>query len=306
VSDLTRHMDDYLRLRRALGFKLKREGRELPQLVAYVEAAGATTLSIDLSVAWARLPQGVQPLYRANRLGSARGFARYLQTIDATTQVPPCGIWSSPRTRPVPYLYSDQDVERLLVASRQLRPPLRAATYETLFGLIAVSGMRIGEARRLQRNDVDLTKGVLTIREAKFDRSRLVPLHASATDALRSYAVVRDQHFPSPTAKTFFVSTVGMGLHYSGVHATFKTLCASADLGSPAARPRIHDLRHSFAVRTLIELTRSGIDIHAHIAALSIYLGHVNPAGTYWYLSAAPELMELAAGHLNRRIGGRP
>jgi len=305
MSDLARHVDDYLRLRRALGFKLEREGHDLPQLVSYIEAAGAATLTVDLVIAWAGLPQGVQSIYLVHRLGAARRFARYLQTIDPTTEVPPTGIWPAKSHRRVPYLYSDEEVQRLLGAARQLQPPLQAATYEALFGLLAVSGMRVGEARGLLRDDVDLADGVLTIKEAKFDRSRLVPLHASATDALRSYAAVRDRLCPRRTAKTFFICASGTGLHHTCVHATFKKLIAAAGLGSATVRPRIHDLRHSFTVRTFIELYRSGADVHAHIAALSNYLGHIDPAGTYWYLSAAPELMELAAAHLDRRFGGQ-
>lgn len=306
MSDLLRHLDDYLRLRRALGFKLAFPGQVLPYLVAYVEAAGASTLTADLAIAWAALPQGVRPISLAHRLGAARGFAKYLRTIDPRTEVPPCGIWPSKSPRPVPYLYSDEEVRRLLDAARQLQPPLSAATYEALFGLLAVSGMRIGEARGLRRDDIDLADGVLTIREAKFDRSRVVPLHASATDALRSYAAVRDRLCPRPRAQTFFLSSAGTALPYSGVLATFRKLAAVTGLRSATVRPRIHDLRHSFAVRTLIERHRAGADVHSHIAALSTYLGHTNPAGTYWYLSAAPELMEFAAAQLDRRFGGRP
>ncbi|HKW72659.1 MAG TPA: tyrosine-type recombinase/integrase [Candidatus Dormibacteraeota bacterium] len=306
MSDLARHADDYLTLRRALGFKLVNTGRFLPQLVSYLEAAGAKTLTVDLAIAWARqLPRGKRAISMAHRLGAARGFARYLRAIDPETEVPPRGIWTSDTRRPVPYLYSDDDMRRLLEATQQLRPRLRAATHEALFGLLAASGMRIGEARRLERDDVDLADGVLTIRESKFDRSRLVPLHPSAVDALRAYAAERDRLCPRPKTAAFFVSSVGTALGYSGVLKTFNELTAAIGLRSATVRPRIHDLRHSFAVRTIIELHRSGADVGAHVAVLSTYLGHVNPAGTYWYLSAAPELMELAAARLDGRFGGR-
>jgi integrase/recombinase XerD len=307
VSNLACHVDDYLRLRRALGFKLEWPGHLRPQLLAYHAAAGASTLTTDLTIAWAQLPQGVQPLHWAHRLGAARGFATYLKTIDPTTEVPPPprDVFGAHQRRPPPYLWSDTDVCRLLKASRGLQPPLRAATHEALFGLLAVSGMRRGEAIDLGRDDVDLADGVLTIREAKFGRSRMVPLHPSAVEALRSYAALRDHLCPKPRSTTFFVSSIGTALHRDGVHKTFVELTTAIALRTHASRPRIHDLRHSFAVHTLIESQRSSADCESQMASLSTYLGHVNPVGTYWYLSAAPELMELAATRLDGRFGGR-
>jgi integrase len=306
MSELASHLADYLALRRALGFKLEREGTELPGLVAHLEAAGTATLTADLAIAWARLPQHVQPIRWAHRLGSARGFARYLQTIDPATEVPPRDVFGAREQRPAPYLWSEAEVRLLLEAAREIRPPLRAATHEALFGLLAVSGMRLGEAIGLERDDVDLGAGVLTIREAKFGRSRLVPLHPSATAALRAHAARRDRLCPHPRSRTFFLSSVGTALLAGGVHVTFNQITTALGLRSPTVRPRLHDLRHSFAVQTLIGWQRSGADVGAQMAALSTYLGHVNPAGTYWYLSAAPELMELAAARLDGRFGGRP
>ena len=305
MSALDRHVEAYLGLRRALGFKLAFEGQVLPQLATYLDAAGASTVTVELAIAWAGIPQGVQPISRAHRLGAVRGFARYLQTIDPATEVPPCGIWPSVAPRPAPYLWSDVDVRALLDAARQLRPPVRAATHEALFGLLAASGMRIGEALRLERDDVDLDRGVVTIREAKFGRSRLVPLHPSTTDALRSYATRRAELCPTPRSTTFFVSSVGTALLHGGVRKTFIGLTTAVGMRTPTVRPRIHDLRHSFAVGTLVRWHRSGIDVAGRMALLSTYLGHVNPAGTYWYLSAAPELMELAAARLDGRFGAR-
>ena len=193
MTDLAGHVQDYLRLRRALGFKLAFEGHVLPQLVAYLTDAGASTVTADLAIAWAGLPQGAKPISLAHRLGAARGFAKYLQTIDPTTQVPPSGIWPTSSPRPAPYLWSQTDILRLLRAAHRLSPPLRAASLETLLGLLAVSGMRVGEALHLTREDVDLRSGVLLIRDAKFDRERLVPLHPSTTDRLRTYAQSRDR-----------------------------------------------------------------------------------------------------------------
>lgn len=305
MSGLARHAEDYLALRRALGFKLNREGEVLPQLVAYVEAAGAETLTAELAISWARLPQGVQRITWAQRLGAARGFARYLKTVDPSTEVPPHDVFGARQRRPTPYLWSEGEVLRLLEAVGELRPPLRAATYQTLFGLLAVSGMRLGEALGLQRGDVDLTSGVLTIREGKFRRERLVPLHPSATAALRRYGERRDQLWPKPPSRTYFISSVGTALHAGCVHRTFNAITTRLGLRTAAARPRLHDLRHSFAVHTLIGWQRSGADIGAGMAKLSGYLGHVSPAGTYWYLSAVPELMQLAAARLDDRFGGK-
>lgn len=303
MSDLASHLADYLKLRRAAGFKLVFDGTVLPQFVAYVQAAGSPALTVDLAVEWAGLPQDVLPISLAHRLGAIRGFARYLKAIDPATEIPPLGIWPSRAPRPAPYLWSAEEIDRLLHAARGIGPPLRAATYETLFALLAVTGMRIGEAMGLGRNDIDFAAGVITIREAKFDRERLVPVHSSTADALTAYACRRDERFPR--SASFFVSTVGTALRYSSVRATFIELATSIGLRTATQRPRIHDLRHSFTVRTLIQWHRSGTVIAAGMPVLSTYLGHVNPSGTYWYLSAAPELMELAAARLEGRFGGR-
>jgi len=303
MSVLSGHVENYLRLRRALGFKLDREGRLLPQFVAYLETAGAATVSSELAIAWARLPAGVQPDHWAKRLGVARKFAAYLQTIDPTTEIPPPDVFPARHHRPTPYLWSQSEICRLLEGARGLRSPLRAATHEVLFGLLAVSGMRIGEAIALQRDDVELSTGVITIREAKGDRTRLVPLHPTATGALRGYAARRDRVCPKPRSSAFFISTAGTALGKCQVERTFVKITTQVGLRTAEAHPRIHDLRHSFAVHTLIGWQQSGVQIDERIAALSTYLGHSSPAGTYWYLSASPELMQLAAERLHARFG---
>jgi len=303
MSGLRRHLEDYLRLRRSLGFKLKFPGCVLPSLIGYLEAAGAATITAELAVAWAGLPRGVQPIMWAHRLGAARGFARYLKTIDPATEIPPAGIWPSVSPRPRPYIWAEADIGRLLAAARTLRPPLRAATYEALFGLIAATGMRLGEAIALDRADTDLDGGVLTIRDGKFGLSRLVPVHPSVTGQLRTYAARRDRLCPSPATTRFFVSTVGTPLRTSLADRAFAQLTTALGLRTATCRPRVHDLRHSFAVRQLIEWHRAGDDPRARMPVLSAYLGHVSPAGTYWYLTAAPELMELAAARLAQGAG---
>jgi len=305
MSELSGHVEDYLRLRRALGFKLERAGHLLPQLVTYLEAAGAATVTSDLAIAWARLPAHTQPNHWAQRLAIARGFARYLRALDPATEVPPPGVFPTRRHRPTPFLWSQRDICRLLESTRALRPAVRAATYEALFGLLATCGMRVGEAVGLDRDDVDLQAGVITIRHAKFDRPRLVPLHPTVTEALSRYAAERDRLCPRPRARAFFVSSVGTRLDRSGVGKTLRQITTSLGMRTESAHPRAHDLRHSFAVDTLIRWQHSGLSVDEHIATLSTYLGHVSPADTYWYLSASPELMGLAAGRLHTRYGGR-
>ena len=305
MSALSSHVDDYLRLRRALGYKLERDGCLLPKFVAYVEAAGSPILTSALAIGWARLPVRARSNHWAQRLAIARGFARYMHTIDPATEVPPTGVFPARRHRPAPYLWSEQDICRLLAAARALRSPLRAATHETLFGLLATTGMRIGEAIGLQRDDIDLDAGVITIREAKFDRSRLVPLHPTTRNALRRYLVERDRLCPRPRSTAFFVSIAGTALDRSAVAKTLREITLEMGVRNDTIHPTAHHLRHTFAVQTLIGWQRCGVRVDEHIAVLSTFLGHVAPADTYWYLSASPELMELAAQRLDDRFGSR-
>jgi integrase/recombinase XerD len=307
MSSLQAHVDDYLRLRRALGFKLERHGQILPQLAAYLEAAGASTVTRELAIAWARSPAGAHPRHWAARLAVARGFAAYLQTIDPASEVPSADVFAVRYQRPEPYLWSDADICRLLGAARALRPPLKAASYEALFGLLAVSGMRVGEAVALERGDVDLDDGVITIREqtAKLERARLVPLHPTTVDALGRYVTQPERLCPKPSSIAFFLSGTGAALDRSAVSKTLREITTALGLRTATVHPRAHDLRHSFAVRTLLDWQRSGVQIDERISALSTYLGHVSPADTYWYLTATPQLMGLAAQRLDLRFGAR-
>jgi integrase/recombinase XerD len=303
MSALPGHVENYLRLRRALGFKLEREAQLLAQFVNFLEATGATTVTRDAAVAWARQPLSARPNHWAKRLGVVRKFAAYLQTIDPATEIPPPGIFPARRCRPTPYLWSQEDICRLLSAARALASPVRAATHEALFGLLAATGMRVGEAIALQRDDVDLGAGVIKIREGKFDRTRLVPLHPTVTETLRRYAAERDHLVRGLRSSAFFLSSTGTSLDRSRVSKTFRMITLTLGLRTPTVHPRIHDLRHSFAVHTLVEWQRSRVNVDERIGVLSAYLGHVSPAGTYWYLSASPELMELAAERLDARFG---
>jgi integrase/recombinase XerD len=301
VSALAEHLDDYLRMRRALGFELGRHGQVLPSFVAYMDAAGAGTVTVELAAAWARLPEDrVKPITINYRLSVVRGFAHYLHAIDTAHQVPPSGLLSVPRRRPAPYLYSPGEIAALLHATRRLQPRLRAVTYRTLIGLLAATGMRLGETLALSDGDVDLADGVITIRAAKFDRMRLVPLHPTVTAVLRRYATARRRLCSAPRTDRFFVSASGHALRREQAQHIFRVITGLIGLRTETVHPRIHDLRHTFAVRTLIGGYRGGVDIAAMLPVLSTYLGHVEPANTYWYLSAVPELMQLTATRLEK------
>ena len=304
MSELRRHAEDYLKLRRSLGFKLTLHGRLLPQFVDCLDAAGATRVTTELAISFAQLPQGVQPVQWAHRLSMVRGFARYLQAIDPATEVPPHDVFAARYQRPTPYLWQEIEVLDLMAAARLLRPALCALTYECFFGLLWATGVRIGETIGLQRGDVDLTRGVITVRQAKLGRSRLVPLQQSSTDALACYAGSRDRLCPRPGSQAFFVSSRGTALVPQVVLQVFHRLAVKTGLRTETKRPRVHDLRHSFAVRVLVSCYRSGIDVETRMVALSTYLGHVNPVDTYWYLSSSPELVELVAGRLDDGPGG--
>jgi len=302
MNALERSLDDYLRIRRALGYTLTDSGRLLADFVAFVDQAGSDTITTDLAVAWATLPRDTSPGWWARRLSAVRGFARYQLTIDAATEIPPIGILPGRNHRPTPFLYSEDDIVALLAAARTLSSPLKAATFETLLGLLASTGMRVGEAIRLDHTDIDLDDGTVTVNDSKFGRSRVVPLHNSTVDALRAYADLRDRLCPHPNAPSFFVSTRAARLAHSTINETFHQLLRQAGLDQSAPggrRPRVHDFRHSFAVGTLLGWYRDGGDVQARLPFLSTYLGHVHPSDTYWYLSAAPELMSLAADRLH-------
>jgi integrase len=304
VSPLAEHLDDYLRLRRGLGFQLGRHGEVLPRFVAYLEASRATTVTVELAVAWARLPEGIKPITVDFRISAVRGFARYLHAIDPAHEIPPPGLLAAPRRRPTPYIYTPDQIDEVLRATRRLNPPLRAVTYRALLGLLAATGMRSGEAFALTRSDVDLVDGMVTIRHAKFDRIRLVPLHRSVTAELSAYAKVRDRLCPSANCDRFFVSVTGRPLRRGEADGVFRDIATAVGLRTDTVRPRIHDLRHTFAVLTLIDGHHNGADISSLLPVLSTYLGHVEPANTYWYLSAVPELMQLAAARLEQHEAG--
>lgn len=307
MSELRTAVADYLTIRRALGFKLEKASRLLPQFVDFLERAGVSAVTTELALAWAKQPPDAHSNEWGRRMSTVRSFARHLQALDPRTEVPAPDLLPMPARRATPYLYSEADIAALVKAARALRAPLRAATFETFIGLLAVTGMRAGEAVRLDRDDLDEADNLLTIRNSKFGKSREVPLHPSTVEALQNYARMRDELFPRPTTTSFFVSTTGTRLTYSCFHLTFLELVRQAGLQprSASCRPRPHDLRHTFAVHTLLGWYRAGLDVEAQMPLLSTYLGHFHPRHTYWYLSATPELLALAGQRLERVRGGR-
>lgn len=305
MSDLSTALEGYLGLRRSLGYKLERAGEVLADFVAYLHRAGARTITIELAVAWAVLSTNAESAWRAQRLGMVRGFARYMQALDPGTEVPPADLLPGARRRPAPFLYSDAHITALMTAARGLRSPLRSATLETFIGLLAVTGLRVGEAIRLDRDDVDFEQGLLIVRNSKLGKSRSVPLHPSAIDALRAYSARRDQLCPFPRVASFFVSTTGTRLLTGPLQMAFTDLLRQAGLPRRSRRggPRLQDMRHTFAVQTLLGWYLHGREVEPQLPLLSTYLGHVNPSSTYWYLSAAPELLAAAARRLDDTLG---
>lgn len=308
MSDLRVELDNYLAIRRSLGFKLRRPELLLGDFIRYLGANGSDTITTQGAFAWASLPAKASTDWWGQRLSVVRAFARHLHTIDPAHEVPPAGLLPARTHRATPYLYSDADIAALMAAARQFRSPLRAATFESLVGLLVVTGLRIGEALRLDRDDVDLVAGVLRVRDTKFGKSREVPLHPSTVEALAAYARSRDRLCRRPVHPSFFVSTTGTRLMYCNAHLAWLELVRRGGLQprSEKCRPRPHDIRHSFAVRTLLGWYRDGADVAALMPLLSTYLGHVHPANTYWYLSAAPELLSLVAARLDAASGARP
>lgn len=301
MSALRQSVDDYLHVRRALGYKLTIHGRVLPQFVEFLEQRNATVITTSLALEFATQPQNVSAVWCHQRLAIVRGFACYRHALDPRTEVPG-DLLPARFRRAIPYLYSEADVEALMRAARKIRSALKAATYQTLIGLLAVTGMRIGEVIALDREDVELPEGRLTVRHGKNGRSREVALHQSTVAALESYERLRDELCPHPKAPSFLVSNAGTRLDYGAVWHEFDRIRrrAGLDRESLGRRVRMHDLRHAFVLRTLLGWYREDADVEAQLPLLATFLGHVDPSSTYWYFEAAPELLALAAGRLER------
>ena len=309
MSRLRTTAEDYLAMRRALGFKLDLQGSLLVQFIDYLEDCGLDTVTTEAAISWATAPRTATPVWHGMRFGVARRFAQHLHLLDPRCEVPPPDAVPERHRRLPPYIYSAADIEALIQEARRLRPTLRAATAETVLGLLVVTGMRSGEVVRLNRGDVDLSASTLRVVATKGNKSRQLALHESTVAALVAYLGLRDETFPATRSPSFFVSSRGQRFSESTLHATFRLLVRAAGLdpppGSRARRPRPHDVRHSFAVSTLIAWYRAGEDVGARLPSLSAYLGHVEPKHTYWYLSAVPELLSLANAQTMAHKGGR-
>ena len=305
MKTLQQSMQDYLAMRRDLGYQLLNAGPALTDFVSFLKHKRTSHITTRMALQWAQ-KAGAQPATWANRLALVRGFARYRSASDPQTEVPPPRLLSYQSKRATPYLYTDDEVRSLLNACLSLSPndALRKWTYQSLLGLLAVTGMRLSEALSLRLSDVDLANAVLTVRGTKFGKSRLVPIHDSTRRVLVRYKSRRDQYLKGRSASEFFfVTTRGTRLDKNNVRGTFHSLSRRIGLRGEfdSHGPRLHDFRHRFAVRTLVRWYRSGKDIEQRLPALSAYLGHVHPEDTYWYLTACPELMGEAVKRLERR-----
>ncbi|MFF4259895.1 tyrosine-type recombinase/integrase [Streptomyces sp. NPDC001663] len=309
MTTIRQHAEEYLAMRRRLGFKLTTFGEKLMSFVSYLEHTGVTVLTTEAALAWATdTPHSTDQVHWSRRLMVVRIFARHLKTLEPATEVPPDDALPHHYRRITPHLFTPAELSALLEATGLLQPAFRARTWHTLIGLLAVTGLRTSEACGLDRTDVDLADGLLTVRDTKFGKSRQVPVHASTTAALRAYARERDRRRPVPSTVAFLISTRGTRLDAHNLPHTFPLLLDTAGItaGEGRRRPRLHDLRHTFATTTLLNWYADGADVQARLPLLTTYLGHADPKSTYWYLSGSPELLALAAARLEHSLGGRP
>jgi integrase/recombinase XerD len=302
MTPLRQSLADYLAVRRALGYKLKTAEPLLGQFVTYLENQNASTVTIEAAVAWATLPGG-ERAWSSLRLSTVRGFARYLHTLDPASEVPPPGLLTAPSRRRVPYLYSDAEIRALMDATAVISAPFIAATMRTLIGLLAVTGIRIGEALAADVEDLDRDRRLLLV-HGKYAKTRLVVLHPSTVTALCEYLERPDRPKTGPDGTALFVSTHATRILYPNFIRQFRRIVTAAGLvpRSPRCRPRPHDLRHGYAVNTLLDWFAAGLDVDAKLPLLSTYLGHVKPKDTYWYLTGSPELLALVAGRLQNAL----
>jgi len=307
MKTIGKAVEQYLRLRHSLGFKLEGLAAMLRHFARFLEQQRASHVTTTLALRWACQSATAHPSEWAKRLGVVRRFAAHHSATDPRTEIPPAELLPHRPPRRQPYLYSDVEIRRLLSAARALRSRsgLRAATHTTLIGLLAVTGLRIGEAIALDDADVDLDQGVLTVRRTKFGKSRLVPLHDSTTRVLQRYRRRRDHLYPRRATDSFLAGDRGRRLTVWAARWTFIRLSRATGLRGPTDRrgPRLHDFRHRLAVTTLLRWYRRGADVEQRLPALATYLGHGHVTDTYWYLTAVPELLRLATERLQTRAG---
>jgi integrase len=302
----------YVAARRALGASFYEPALALGHFVDLLEHEGAEFVSTDLALRWATMPVSVERATWGRRLSQVRGFARWMNTVDSRNQIPPTGLLSARRRRNAPYIYTEQEINLLMIQAARLRSRtgMRALTYSTLIGLLVATGLRPGEALRLNRSDVDLVSGILSIRESKLGKSRFVPVEESTRAALERYAQSRDRLCPQRQSEAFLVGERGVRLKAGTVRSMFVRMSRAVGLrpatehGRDGYGPRLQDFRHSFATGRMVEWYRAGLDVSRELPKLAAYLGHVNIGLTYWYIEAVPELLELASGYLGRNVPG--
>jgi integrase len=308
MKSLARAVDDYLALRRSLGFKLREYGDCLHEFVRFLKKNRSPHVTNKLALEYATRRQGEKPVSWSRRLAIIRGFARYRFGDDPTTEIPPIGLLRFRSQRAKPYFYSEDEINRLLEAALTMKTQyqLQRHTYYCLFGLLAVTGLRLGEAIRLEPRDVDLSAGVLTVRGAKFGKSRLVPVHPSTRAVLRGYAKCRDQLLAGRPIPYFLMTGRGKRMEKANLSLVFRNLSRQIGIRKPGMRhgPRLHDFRHRFAIETLLRWYRSRENVGRRMPVLSTYLGHGNVSGTYWYLSSTPELIAAASKLIETRWKG--
>jgi integrase len=310
MSALHDAVEEYLSIRRALGSPIPAAATQLRRFADFLEREGADFVTIPRALRWAQQSTRAQPATWADRLGVVRRFAAWRSLADPRTQVPPRGLLPHRRRRKPPYIYSDKEIEQILAQAARLPSAhgLRQLTFATLFGLLAASGLRLGEALGLDLADVDLENGIVAVRKGKFGKSRFVPLHESARLALWGYAETRDRILPQRSVEAFFVTERGTRIRHAMAEWTFAKVCSAIGLRTPAPPdhhgrgPRLHDMRHRFAAARLVAWYRAGLDVERELPKLATYLGHTHVRHSYWYLQAVPELLQLAT---ERLIGQR-
>lgn len=312
MTSLANALAEYLAIRRSLGFKLRQTARELPRFVQFIERRGATAITTELALQWAQEDPVASSVTHADRFGMVRRFAAWRSASDPRTEIPLARLLARRYQRPAPYIYSDEEIAKLVSAAADLpsHRGLRGLTFSTVFGLLAVTGMRIGETVALDRDDVDLQAGILSVREGKLGKQRFVPIHATTRQLLVHYAARRDAIIPGVKLQAFFLTERGHRVSAFSAGDNFVKVSRQIGLRPTAAEgrrgrgPRLHDMRHRFAVATLIDWYRAGADVDREIPKLATYLGHEGPTQVYWYLQAVPQLLELATERCQRAAPG--
>lgn len=310
MNNLRDILEDYLSMREYFGFSIRIYRSNLQRFMDFMQDKRASHITAKLAVEWASGGEMAHPIAAINKMSMLRGFAKYLHAIDTRHEVPGAHLLPFTHRRKRQHIYTRQELSRLMAEAERLPSTngMRGQTYATLLGLLWVSGMRISEALNLNREDVDLDNAVLFVHKAKLEKSRVLPIHSTTADALRKYAVRRDTAFPKAQTTAFFLTGYGKRPERAMAEITFAEISRKTGLRTITDRtgPRLHDFRHTFVVNALVSLYRKKVDVDWHLHPLAVYLGHIGPSSLYWYLSAIPELMELARKRLENKLGDLP